>query len=61
MTAENKLIQYYSDFLHFQTDDARATVKPVYDFACKFMYQPTSELEDAARVFWENFNEDDEV
>lgn len=61
MTAENKLIQYYSDFLHFQTDDSRATVKPVYDFACKFMYQPTSELEAAARVFWENFNEDDEV
>lgn len=46
---------------HFQTDDERSTVKPVYDFACKFMYQPTSELETAARVFWENFNEDDEV
>ena len=61
MTAENKLIQYYSDFLHFRTDDERATVKPVYDFACKFMYQPTSELEVAAQAFWENFNEDGEV
>lgn len=61
MTAENKLIQYYSDFLHFQTDDARATVKPVYDFACKFMYQPVSELNNQAAVFWNYFNPDDEV
>lgn len=59
MTAEYKLIHYYSDFLHFKTDDARATVKPVYDFACKFMYQPTSELEVATKAFWENFNDDE--
>lgn len=61
MTTENKLIQYYSDFLHFHTDGERATVKPVYDFACKFMYQPTSNIEEAAQMFWENFNPEDEV
>lgn len=61
MTAENKLIQYYTDFLHFQLDDARATVKPVYDFACRFMYQEADNLETAAEAFWDNFNETDEV
>lgn len=61
MTAENKLIQYYSDFLHFKTDDERATVKPVYDFACKFMYQPAADLRSHMESFWENFNTEDEV
>lgn len=61
MTAENKLVQYYSDFLHFQLDDARATVKPVYDFACRFMYQDAEDLDRVAEEFWENFNEEDEV
>lgn len=61
MSKERKLIQYYSDFLHFKEDDERTTVMPVYDFACKFMYQPVSELNNQAAVFWNYFNPDDEV
>lgn len=61
MSKESKLIHYYSDFLHFKVDDKRTTVMPVYDFACRFMYQPASDLKRYAEMFWDDFNPDDEV
>lgn len=61
MSYERKLVRYYSDFLHFQEDDMRTTVMPVYDFACKFMYQPTVDLGNYQESFWENFNTEGEV
>lgn len=60
MSNDKKLIHYYSD-LHFKTDDERTALMPVYDFACKFMYQPAADLSRYVEEFWEDFNPGDEV
>ena len=41
-------------------DEERATVKPIYDLSCEFMYQETKDLEDRRTQFFENFNPDKE-
>lgn len=61
MTQDNLLVKYYNKLLKFKLDEERATVKPVYDFSCKFMYQPIDGMEDAMSAFWANYMTDDEV
>lgn len=36
----------------------RATVKPIYDLSCEFMYQETKTLAERRHFFFENFNSD---
>ncbi len=58
LSEEDSLIRYYSDKLDFLHDGERATVKPIYDLSCEFMYQETKDLEERQRAFFENFNPD---
>ena len=60
LSKEDSLIRYYSDKLEFLHDTERATVKPIYDLSCEFMYQETKDLEDRRRLFFENFNPETE-
>ena len=60
LSDEDSLIGYYSDKLDFMRDEERATVKPIYDLSCEFMYQETKDLEDRRTQFFENFNPDKE-
>lgn len=46
LSMEDTLISYYRDKLDFLCDAERATVKPVYDLSCEFMYQETKDLEE---------------
>lgn len=52
------LIEYYMDRLGFNRDEERATVKPIYDLSCEFMYQETKNLAERRQVFFDNFNND---
>lgn len=60
LSEEDSLIRYYSDKLEFQYDTDRATVKPIYDLSCEFMYQETKDLEERQKLFFDNFNPDTE-
>lgn len=58
LSEEDSLINYYRDNLDFVRDTARATVKPIYDLTCEFMYQETKDLKTRREQFFENFNPD---
>lgn len=58
LSEEDSLISYYSDKLEFMRDAERATVKPIYDLSCEFMYQEIKDLEDRRNQFLNNFNPD---
>lgn len=58
LSEEDSLIGYYSDKLDFMRDEERATVKPIYDLSCEFMYQETKDLEERRSLFFDNFNPD---
>ncbi len=60
LSEEDSLIRYYSDKLEFKHDTDRATVKPIYDLSCEFMYQETNDLEKRQKLFFDNFNLDNE-
>lgn len=48
------------DRLDFMRDEDRATVKPIYDLSCEFMYQECSDIEERRKLFFDNFNIDKE-
>lgn len=54
------LIEYYQNKLNFNRDEERATVKPIYDLSCEFMYQETKYLAEMQQSFFDNFNNIDE-
>lgn len=56
LSMEDNLISYYRDKLDFLRDTERATVKPIYDLSCEFMYQETKDLEERQKQFFDNFN-----
>lgn len=56
LSEEDSLIGYYRDKLDFMRDEERATVKPIYDLSCEFMYQETKDLEERRKLFFNNFN-----
>lgn len=56
LSEEDSLISCYSDKLEFIRDAERATVKPIYDLSCEFMYQEIKDLEDRRKQFLNNFN-----
>ena len=56
---DEKLIQYYTDQLNFEIPTDAATVKPIYDFSCKFMCQEVKSLEDGRIQFFDNFMPDE--
>lgn len=59
LSMTERLINYYSHQLKFTLDTERATVKPLYDLSCKFMYQETKDIDKQRSLFFENFNEEE--
>ena len=60
LSENDSLIGYYRDRLDFMRDEERATVKPIYDLSCEFMYQECSDIEERRKLFFDNFNIDKE-
>lgn len=56
---DERLVNYYRTYLNFQVKDEHGAAIPLYDFSCKFMYQPTSGLSDARKRFFASFNNDE--
>lgn len=59
LSEDRDLIKYYQDNLMFTLDENRATVKPLYDLSCKFMYQETVSLSIRKDEFFNNFIPDE--
>lgn len=59
LSEDRTLINYYNVSLKFEIDDAVGTNKPYYDFACAFMCQKLSSLKENYRIYFENFNLDE--
>ena len=60
LSENDSLIGYYRDRLDFMRDEERATVKPIYDLSCEFMYQECGDIEERCSLFFDNFNLDQE-
>ena len=60
LSDNDSLIGFYMDRLDFIRDDERATIKPIYDLTCEFMYQEVNDLEKRRQLFFDNFNPDTE-
>lgn len=60
ITEEESLISYYNE-LKFCDSTDRATVKPLYDWTCKFMFQEICDLPKSRSAFFENFNRDEDA
>lgn len=56
LSENDSLIGYYRDRLDFMRDEERATVKPIYDLSCEFMYQECGDIEERRSLFFDNFN-----
>lgn len=56
LSDNDSLIGYYKDRLDFMRDEERATIKPIYDLSCEFMYQETNDIEERRKMFFDNFN-----
>ena len=56
LSENDSLIGYYRDRLDFMRDEERATVKPIYDLSCEFMYQECKDIEERRNMFFDNFN-----
>lgn len=59
LSDDRDLIKYYQDNLMFTLDENRATVKPLYDLSCKFMYQETMHLSAQREEFFDNYEPDE--
>lgn len=61
LTPYEELIRYYSEQLKFEKLDEHCAAIPMYDFTCQFMSQQTCGLEEKRRLFFENFNPEEEL
>lgn len=57
LSEDRTLVNYYNSVLNFNRDEERATVKPIYDLSCEFMYQETKDLAERRQAFLDNFND----
>lgn len=55
---DEELVAYYRDNLYFKEAKDMATIKPIYDLTCKFMYQETCNLIQEREHFYNNYNLD---
>lgn len=52
---------FYVDNLEFIDASEHSAATPMYDFACRFLCQETSTLQERRTSFFEHFNPDEEV
>lgn len=60
LTPDELLINYYETFLGFRSSTEHGTAIPLYDYACKFMFQEVSGIETRRDDFYLEFNPDEE-
>lgn len=60
LTPDELLINYYKTFLGFHSSNEHGTAIPLYDYACKFMYQEINGIENRREQFYKDFNPDEE-
>lgn len=60
LTPDELLINYYETFMGFCSSTEHGTAMPLYDYACKFMYQTIDDIEARRMLFYENFNPDED-
>lgn len=60
LTPDELLINYYETFLGFRSSAEHGTAIPLYDYACKFMFQEVSGIETRRDDFYQEFNPDEE-
>lgn len=60
-TPDELLINYYKANLGFETSNEHGTAIPLYDYACKFMYQELKDIEERRTAFYADFNPDEEA
>lgn len=56
VTPDALLVNYYRSFLGFKDAEEHGTAIPLYDWACKFMYQDLSDISERMGKFFEEFN-----
>lgn len=61
LTEDELLVRYYNDYLGFTEKTEHHVAMPLYDLACKFMYQDTKDLMNRRNVFFDNFNPDEDA
>lgn len=61
LTPDENLVNYYKTYLGFKDSNEHGTAIPLYDYACKFMFQELKDIEARKDKFYEEFNPDEEV
>lgn len=56
LSPDFELVAYYKDRLKFCDNAEHTVAKPLYDFACKFLYQETTNINDKREYFFKHFN-----
>ena len=60
LTPDELLVNYYKSNLGFKDSNEYGTAIPLYDYACKFMYQELKDIEEKRKNFYLEFNPDEE-
>ena len=60
LTPDELLVNYYKSNLGFRDSNEYGTAIPLYDYACKFMYQELKDIEEKRKNFYLEFNPDEE-
>lgn len=58
-TPDQLLVNYYETNLGFKASNEHGTAIPLYDYACKFMYQELKDIEKRRDAFYADFNPDE--
>ena len=61
VTPDELLVNYYRSNLGFRDSNEHGTASPLYDYACKFMYQELKDIEIRREAFYADFNPDEEA
>lgn len=61
LTPDELLVNYYRANLGFKDSNEYGTAIPLYDYACKFMYQDLKDIEERREAFYADFNPDEEA
>lgn len=60
LTPDELLVNYYKSNLGFRDSNEYGTAIPLYDYACKFMYQELKDIEEKRNNFYLEFNPDED-
>lgn len=61
LTPDEFLVNYYKSNLGFKDSNEHSTAIPLYDYACKFMYQELKDIEKRRLDFYADFNPEEDA